>query len=138
MIKTMNLMKNISLRYQNEQQEEMQMEQKILAFMKENGIAVFAEADRTTGAVHIEKLGTWKVGTCSSSWCCTLMWRPFVTIPVATSLSRSGDREIPDVCSPGWMMAGLPCCFSTVSCRDRRSRSGSGSWTRRCARFIHE
>ena len=33
------------------------MEQKILAFMKENGIAVFAEADRTTGAVHIEKLG---------------------------------------------------------------------------------
>ena len=33
------------------------MEQKILTFMKENGIAVFAEADRTTGAVHIEKLG---------------------------------------------------------------------------------
>ena len=33
------------------------MEQKILAFMKENGIAVFAEADRTTGVVHIEKLG---------------------------------------------------------------------------------
>ena len=33
------------------------MEQIILAFMKENGIAVFAEADRTTGAVHIEKLG---------------------------------------------------------------------------------
>ena len=33
------------------------MEQKILVFMKENGIAVFAEADRTTGAVHIEKLG---------------------------------------------------------------------------------
>lgn len=57
MIKTMNLMKNISLRYQNEQQEEMQMEQKILAFMKENGIAVFAEVNRTTGAVHIEKLG---------------------------------------------------------------------------------
>ncbi len=33
------------------------MEQRILAFMKENGIAVFAEADRTNGAVHIEKLG---------------------------------------------------------------------------------
>ena len=33
------------------------MEQKILVFMKENGIVVFAEADRTTGAVHIEKLG---------------------------------------------------------------------------------
>ena len=33
------------------------MEQKILAFMKENGIAVFVEADQTTGAVHIEKLG---------------------------------------------------------------------------------
>ena len=33
------------------------MEQKILAFMKENGIAVFAEADRAAGAVHIEKLG---------------------------------------------------------------------------------
>ena len=33
------------------------MEQKILAFMKENGIAVFVEADRATGAVHIEKLG---------------------------------------------------------------------------------
>lgn len=33
------------------------MEQKILAFMKENGIAVFAEADRISGAVHIEKLG---------------------------------------------------------------------------------
>lgn len=27
------------------------MEQKILAFMKENGIAVFAEADRATGAM---------------------------------------------------------------------------------------
>ena len=33
------------------------MEQKILVFMKENAIAAFAEADRTTGAVHIEKLG---------------------------------------------------------------------------------
>ena len=33
------------------------MEQKILVFMKENGIAVFAEADRATGAVHMEKLG---------------------------------------------------------------------------------
>ncbi len=33
------------------------MEQKILEFMQENDIAVFAEADRTTGAVHIEKLG---------------------------------------------------------------------------------
>ena len=33
------------------------MEQKILVFMKENGIAVFVEADRATGAVHIEKLG---------------------------------------------------------------------------------
>ena len=33
------------------------MEQKILAFMKENGIAAFAEADQTTGAIHIEKLG---------------------------------------------------------------------------------
>ena len=29
-----------------------------LEFMRENGIAVFVEADRTTGAVHIEKLGT--------------------------------------------------------------------------------
>ena len=57
MIKMTNLTRNISLRYQNEQREEMQMEQKILTFMKENGIAVFAEADRTTGAVHIEKLG---------------------------------------------------------------------------------
>ncbi len=33
------------------------MEQKILAFMKENGIAVFAEVNRATGAVHMEKLG---------------------------------------------------------------------------------
>lgn len=33
------------------------MEQKILVFMKENGIAVFAEADQATGTVHIEKLG---------------------------------------------------------------------------------
>lgn len=32
------------------------MEQKILAFMKENGIAVFAEADRAAGTVHMEKL----------------------------------------------------------------------------------
>ena len=31
----------------------MKMEQKILAFMIENGVAVFAEADRTIGAgVH--------------------------------------------------------------------------------------
>lgn len=28
-----------------------------LEFMRENGIAVFVEADRTMGAVHIEKLG---------------------------------------------------------------------------------
>ena len=28
------------------------MEQKILAFMKENGIAVFAEADRTTAVSY--------------------------------------------------------------------------------------
>ena len=33
------------------------MRQKILAFMRENDIAVFAEADRTAGTVHIEKLG---------------------------------------------------------------------------------
>lgn len=33
------------------------MERKILALMKENGIALFAEADRATGAVHIEKPG---------------------------------------------------------------------------------
>ncbi len=32
------------------------MEQKIIAFMKENGIAVFVEADKKTKAVHIEKL----------------------------------------------------------------------------------
>ncbi len=81
------------------------MEQKILAFMKENGIAVFVEADQTTGA---------------------------------GSLSRSGGRVAPDVCSPGWIMAEPLRCFSTVSCRGRRSQSGSGSWTRRCARFIYE
>ena len=34
------------------------MEQKILAFMRENSIAVLAEADRETGIVHIEKLGS--------------------------------------------------------------------------------
>ncbi len=34
------------------------MEQKIIGFMRENGIAVFAEADRETKAVHIEKLGS--------------------------------------------------------------------------------
>ena len=34
------------------------MGQNILEFMQENGIAVFAEADRETGAVHIEKLGS--------------------------------------------------------------------------------
>ena len=34
------------------------MEQKSLDFMKENDIAVFMEADRATGAVHIEKLGS--------------------------------------------------------------------------------
>ncbi len=33
------------------------MEQRILEFMRENGIAVLAVADRETGAVHIEKLG---------------------------------------------------------------------------------
>ena len=33
------------------------MEENILAFMKENGISIFAAADRTTGAVHIDKLG---------------------------------------------------------------------------------
>lgn len=36
------------------------MEQKIFDFMKENDIAVFVEADRATGAVHIEKLGSLK------------------------------------------------------------------------------
>jgi len=35
----------------------MQIEQKILVFMKENGIALFAEADRAAWAIHIEKLG---------------------------------------------------------------------------------
>lgn len=114
------------------------MEQIILAFMKENGIAVFAEADRATGAVHIEKLGDLESWDRSSSWCCTLMWRPFVTAPVAAFLSRSGDREAPDVCSPGWTAAGPLCCFSTVSCQERRSRSGSVSWIRRCVHFIHE
>ena len=34
------------------------MEQKILDFIKESHIAVFVEADRATGAVHIEKLGS--------------------------------------------------------------------------------
>lgn len=34
------------------------MGQKIIEFMKENGIAVFAEADKETGLVHIEKLGS--------------------------------------------------------------------------------
>lgn len=32
------------------------MEQKILDFMRENDIAVFVEADRTTGAVHIDAI----------------------------------------------------------------------------------
>lgn len=34
------------------------MEQKMIEFMKENGISVFAEADKETGIVHIEKLGS--------------------------------------------------------------------------------
>lgn len=33
------------------------MGQKIIEFMRENGIAVFAEADKEMGLVHIEKLG---------------------------------------------------------------------------------
>lgn len=33
------------------------MEENILAFMKEKGISTFAAADRTTGVVHIDKLG---------------------------------------------------------------------------------
>lgn len=37
--------------------EGLQMRQKILEFMRENDIAVCAETDRTTGTVHIEKLG---------------------------------------------------------------------------------
>ena len=97
------------------------MEKKILVFMKENGIAVFAEADRTPGPSTSKSWGTWRVGTCSGSWCCTLMWRPFVTVPGATSLSRSGDREAPDVCFPDWTAAGLLRCFLTASCRGWRS-----------------
>lgn len=34
-----------------------QMRKKIIEFMRENGIMVFAEADRVTRIVHIEKLG---------------------------------------------------------------------------------
>ncbi len=34
------------------------MEQKILEFMRKNGIAVFAEVEKETGIVHIEKLGS--------------------------------------------------------------------------------
>lgn len=34
------------------------MEQKMIEFMKENSIAVFVEADKETGVVHIEKLGS--------------------------------------------------------------------------------
>ena len=33
------------------------MRKKIIEFMRENGIMVFAEADRVTRIVHIEKLG---------------------------------------------------------------------------------
>ena len=45
MIKMTDLTRYISSRYRNEQREEIQMEQKIFGFMKENGIAVFAAAD---------------------------------------------------------------------------------------------
>ena len=114
------------------------MEQKILAFMKENGIAVFAEANRATGAVHMEKLGDME------SWDLFQQLVLYSDVEALCDNTRSHfpfqvwDRETPDVCSPGWMMVGLPCCFSTVSCRGRRSRSGSRSWIRRCVRFIHE
>ena len=61
------------------------MEQKILTFMKENGIAVFAEADRTTGAVHIEKLGDLE------SW--DLFQQLVLYFDVETQIGRASCRE---------------------------------------------
>ncbi len=34
------------------------MRKKIIEFMRQNGIAVFAEADKGSGVIHIEKLGS--------------------------------------------------------------------------------
>ena len=76
------------------------MEQKILAFMKENGIAIFAEADRTTGAVHIEKLDDLE------SWD---LFQQLVLYSDVETLCDSTDRPFP---FQVWGQGGTGCLIS--------------------------
>jgi len=73
-----------------------------IRFMRENGIAVFAEADRTVGAVRIEKL--WG----PANWD---LFQQLVLYPDADTLCDSTGSPF----SFQLLIPGLQPCFSTVN-----------------------